>query len=316
LVDEHRFNERQVRGVSNFRSPQINWCRAIALVAGTGLALIPAASSQSNPAAPGSAASGLASPASSANAASPAAFSYEVVSVKPSNPVGAQGVEMWWRSTPDGFSAMGTTVENLMIDAFGLLLTDQIVNLPAWGSSDRIDIEAKMDDDTAAAFKKLSKDEKRSRDEQMLQSVLADRFQLKTHHETRDLPIYELVVAKSGLKMTASPEKTTSGWSMGRGQFSGHAVPLDNFVFSLSNEVSRLVVNKTGLTGNYEITLKWTPDEMRASADSSNAASPAPGESGPSIFAALEEQLGLKLVSTKGPVDVIVVDHVERPSEN
>jgi len=243
-------------------------------------------------------------------------FAYEVVSVKPSKPAAAQGVQMWWRTTPDGFSASGTTVENLMVDAFGLLLTDQIVNLPAWGSSDRLDIEAKMDEDTSAAFKKLSKDEKRSQNEQMLQSMLADRFQLKVHHETRDLPIYELVAAKSGLKMTESPGKTNSGWSMGNGSFQGKAVPIDSFVFSLSNEVSRLVVNKTGLKGNYEIALKWAPDEMRASADASNAASSSSADSGPSIFAALEEQLGLKLVSSKGPVDVIVVDHIERPSQN
>jgi uncharacterized protein (TIGR03435 family) len=211
---------------------------------------------------------------------------------------------------------MGTTVQNLMISAFGLLMPEQIVNLPAWGSSGGFDIDAKMDEDTAAAYKKLSRDEKRSQHEQMLQSLLADRFQLKFHHETRDLPIYELVTAKGGPKMTESPDKTNSGWTMGRGSFAGKAVPIDSFVFSLANEVGRLVVNKTGLAGNYEIDLKWTPDEMQASANPSGSGSTASSESGPSIFAALEEQLGLKLVSTKGPVDVIVVDHLDHPSEN
>jgi uncharacterized protein (TIGR03435 family) len=82
-------------------------------------------------------------------------------------------------------------------------------------------------------------------------------------------------------------------------------MPLDSVANSLSNETGRIVIDKTGLTGNYDLTLKWTPEQQRTADDS-----------GPSVFTALEEQLGLKLVPAKGPVDTIVVDHIERPSEN
>jgi uncharacterized protein (TIGR03435 family) len=86
---------------------------------------------------------------------------------------------------------------------------------------------------------------------------------------------------------------------------------MEGIVFGLSNIVGRQVIDKTGLTGNYDFKLTWTPDEMSATPDSS-----ASGDSGPSIFAAIEDQLGLKLVSAKGPVEVIVVDHIEKPSAN
>ncbi len=92
---------------------------------------------------------------------------------------------------------------------------------------------------------------------------------------------------------------------MSQSQFTAKAIDMKSLIFSLSNDVGRIVLDQTGLTGKYDFTLKWTPDGQQETADS-----------GPSIFAALEEQLGLKLVSAKGPVDTIVVDRVEKPSPN
>jgi len=244
------------------------------------------------------------SPVSTA-AASANLPAYDIVSVKPHKSDSASGTVSYWRSAKDGFTATGETVEELMMNAFDLTMPDQISGLPGWADSEQFDVQTKMDDDTVAAMQKLPPKERGHQQDLMLQSMLADRFGLKVHHETRELPTYDLVIAKGGLKMKAAPADLHSGWSMGNGRFEGKSVPIDSLVYGLSNTVGRVVTNKTGLTGNYGITLKWTPDGQQETADS-----------GPSIFAALEEQLGLRLVAAKGPVDTIVVDHLEKPSPN
>jgi len=240
------------------------------------------------------------SPVSTA-AASTKLPAYDIVSVKPHKSSSGGGV----RIAPDGEYIEGTTVSNLIMNAYELTMPSQISDLPAWADSDEFDIEAKMDEYTTAAIQKLPQDERWREQDLMMQALLADRFQLKVHHETRELPVYDLVIAKGGPKMKAAPADLHSGWSMGNGRFEGKSVPIDSLVYGLSNTVGRVVTNKTGLTGNYGITLKWTPDGQQETADS-----------GPSIFAALEEQLGLRLVAAKGPVDTIVVDHLEKPSPN
>ena len=108
----------------------------------------------------------------------------------------------------------------------------------------------------------------------------------------------------------------------GRGDLTMDAVTLERFADVLSRQIGHVVVNKTGLKGNYDFTLQWTPDEgpgamakVQTDAGPGTVAPPLPGSSGPSIFTAIQEQLGLKLESTKGPLDVIVIDHIERPSE-
>jgi uncharacterized protein (TIGR03435 family) len=100
---------------------------------------------------------------------------------------------------------------------------------------------------------------------------------------------------------------------MSNGYITGQAIAMHTFVFNLSNEIGHQVVDDTGLTNNYDLTLTWAPDEMRASSASDSAAG---ADTGPSIFAAVQEQLGLKLMPSKGPVDVVVIDHIERPTEN
>lgn len=242
------------------------------------------------------------------SAADGKAFVYDVVSVKPYKPDSGTGVTMWWRTTKAGFSAAGLTLEALMMGAYGLLTTDQIEGLPSWGDSAQFTIDAKMDEDMAAAFQKLSPKDRNRQRMLMQRSILEDRFQLKAHHETRERPIYELVVAKSGSKLKETDSATPGGYSMGSGKLTGKGIEVTTLTYSLSNEVGRYVIDKTGLAGKYDMDLKWTPDDEGPGHESADA--------GPSIFTALEEQLGLKLVAAKGPVDTIVVDHVEKPSEN
>ncbi len=219
---------------------------------------------------------------------------------------------MWMNTTPDGFSSRGFDLKSLMFNAFPIVVPDQLVGLPSWASSDYYTVDAKMDEETAAAFRKLPRDQNRQVSNQMMQAMLADRFKLKFHKETRELPIYNLVVAKGGLKIETTPEGKSTGYSMGSGKLSGNGIELDSLCFSLSNEMGRIIVNKTGLAGRYNIDLKWQPDSMAAgSSNSSSADAPLPD-----LLTALQEQLGLKLEPAKGPVDVYVIDHIEKPSEN
>jgi uncharacterized protein (TIGR03435 family) len=148
--------------------------------------------------------------------------------------------------------------------------------------------------------------------------------------------MYALVVAKNGPKFQEAkvdatypngikgPDGVARGgmMRMSSGELTAQGIPIANLVGTLSRQLGRKVVDKTGLTGNYDFTLHWTPDPGEAQPFKGPVGGPpgvdtaAPSDSGPSIFAALQEQLGLKLESQKGPVEIIVVDHVEKPSEN
>jgi uncharacterized protein (TIGR03435 family) len=227
---------------------------------------------------------------------------YDVISVERSK----SGEGMQVATRPDSFSGRNVTLWELIYNAYDVRPADPVKGLPGWAGSTRFDVEAKMDDGTFAALQKLPQQQRSQCRRLMLQSLLADRFQLRTHHETAEHPIYELVIANSGLKFKESQSSKSEGW-VGGGQIHYLSSPISSLAFTLSNEadVGRLVVDKTGLAGHYDITLTWTPDEGLGADDA-----------GPSIFTALEEQLGLKLVPAKGPVDTIVVDHAEQPSPN
>ena len=165
----------------------------------------------------------------------------------------------------------------------------------------------------------------------MLQTLLADRFQLKIHKELRELPVYALQIGKNGPKLepsrgsgcfdpVADPKAfivpTTlpcGGFRNASNQMAGAKITMSHFTANLSKYVGRAVVDKTGLDGAYDITLQWTPDETQAFLATGP---PAADASGPSIFSAVQEQLGLRLESQKGPVDVLVIDHAEKPDAN
>jgi uncharacterized protein (TIGR03435 family) len=293
---------------------------------------------------------------------------YEVASIKPTKSASGNGFfRMGFSYTPDGFSAENVNVMMLLQSAYGVG-KDRFGPLPDWFNSEHYDIEAKMDGEAAEALKKLNKDDLKIVRQKMLRALLADRFKLAIHTETKDLPIYNLVIAKSGLKMQESkPEdpatkdskdsalnnavnqaKSANGpvafsnsgapgksisigpggggtvsFSSTRGggmrSSSGKGVPIDNLLNTLTGAVGRPVIDKTGLTGKYDYKLEYAADNPQASApggDSTGAAAPDSEPSGPNIFTAVQEQLGLKLESGKGPVAIYMIDHVEKPSEN
>jgi bla regulator protein blaR1 len=230
------------------------------------------------------------------------------------------------------FYATGVTLKMLLHTAYDVE-ESQISGGPSWLSSDRYDIQAKADSSVDDALRKLSPEQGTLAKQRMLQKLLSDRFKLTLSHETKDLPVYTLVVAKNGPKLQESKDDVSGAngprgpnghlMRMERGQLNGQGVPIAFLVQQLSQQLGRNVVDKTGLKGNYDFTLQWTPDESRAAMsnggdDSKQGAdnTPLPDSSGPSLFTALQEQLGLKLESQKGPVEIIAIDHIEKPTEN
>ena len=261
--------------------------------------------------------------------------SFEVASIKPNRSADLGRRIMF---LPGRLNATGITVKFLISMAYGVK-EFQVSGGPGWIDSQRYDIDAKQEDSQTEEENKLPPDQMREHNQLMIQALLADRFKLQVSHTTKELPVYALVVAKNGPKLPqAKPGDTYpngikgpdgvahAGMFMmrrGGGELTGQGVPLANLVMMLSQQLGRTVLDQTGLKGNYDIHLKWTPDESQAAMFSGPAGpkppadTPAPPEtSGPSIFTALQEQLGLKLDSTKGPVEIIVIDHVEQPSEN
>ncbi len=251
---------------------------------------------------------------------------FDVVSVKQNKSADGRMRIMF---TPDGYSATNVSAKQLIQMAYGIR-QDLISGGPGWVESAGYDFDAKVAGPDVDALKKLSPEQRRS----MLQPALTDRFKLKVHTETKQLPVFELVVAKGGSKLKeASPSDTYANgikgpdgvarggmMRFGPGQLTAQAVPMTSLVNMLSQQLHQTVIDKTGLTGKYDLELNWTPDQgsepMFKGTDGSQHAEPAPDSSGPSIFTAIQEQLGLKLQSAKGPVETLVIDHVEMPSEN
>lgn len=242
-----------------------------------------------------------------ASAASPV---FEVATIKPNK----TGNGRWkMEFTPDGLTAMDVSLRYAIKDAYGIYDDRRWSGGPAWLDSDKWDIEAKFD---VSEFKEPTLEQRRS----MLQALLADRFKLVIHHEIRESPVYALVLAKKGPKFQASkPENIINSEEYGKVchllrsrpgdmAFQGCSMPELVSILSLYPDVGRIVVDQTGLTDRYDFELRWRRDITSPSAtlDSSE----------PSIFTALQEQLGLKLKSTTAPLDTLVIDHVEMPSEN
>ena len=254
---------------------------------------------------------------------------FEVASIKPNK--SGTGMTML-QTTPVGFSASNISLKAVIQHAYGVE-ENQILGAPSWVGSERYDIEAKVSSSDTDALHDLNPYQRRL----MLQPLLADRFQLKVHTELRDFPVLVLVVAKGGPKLhEAKPGDTypngLKGFDGGGGpgmmlmrpgQLTAQGVDLSFVAKQLSQQLGRTVQDKTGLTGKYDFTMQWKPDRD----PSPMPGAPEPGQQGPgatlstdsseaSIFTAVQEQLGLKLESRKAPVEVLVIDHVEAPSEN
>lgn len=218
-----------------------------------------------------------------------------------------------------GLTATGVTLTMLIMNAYRVA-GYQIVGAPSWAATERWDIEARIvPDKTDGVRGVLKRDELNA----LLRRLLEDRFELKTHRQSKKLPAYALVVAKGGPKLTAhaAADAGRPQERFGFGSASASNVPIPDLARQLSLGLGRPVLDRTGLQGRYDFTLEWTPapGEFTAAAIGlpPRAEPPPPADPNrPSIFSALEEQLGLRLKSTKAPVEILVIDRVERASEN
>ena len=254
--------------------------------------------------------------------------SFEVASVKP-NRSGSERAPS--QILPGGrFTATNNTVRDLILNAYGLFASpDRLPGGPSWIDSERYDIDARAE---AGAIPpgtppKILWEKTRL----MLRALLADRFHLAIRSETKEMPIYELTVAAGGIKLQksirdcdASPT-ACHGASGGPRQLTFLGVDMYDIALILTSRVGRPVVDKTGLPGIFDLTLQWNPfaDRIQPLEAPEKPAGTNPKEGGsrdlstlPSLGTALEQQAGLKLVSKKGPVEVFVIERIERPVEN
>ena len=269
------------------------------------------------------------------SAANAPKFEYEIASIKQNNSVTDNRPVMNY--TADGYIATGVPLIMFIQSAYGIFDTDRISGASSWLNSERFDIDAKMDGTLIDALKNLSPADRTLARQQMLQKLLADRFKLTIHREAKELPAYTLVIAKTGSKLQegrpgdtyANGYRDSGGRGgpgtvqlKGRGALIAQGAPIANLAGMLSWLLGHNVVDKTGLTGKYDFTLQWTPDEgespmlSNAAGGAPNVQSPPPDPNGPSLSMALQDQLGLKLESKKELVEIIVIDHIERPSGN
>jgi len=254
---------------------------------------------------------------------------FEVASIKPAAP-DSQGTFIQFQP-PNGLRVTNMPVRFLIRFAYDVQ-DFQISAGPGWIKSDRYDIQAKAENAADSQTvpddpRKLTDDQRKTMNEQMrerMRTLLSDRFQLQIHKETKEAPVYALVVAKGGPKLKENPGTAGGRQGIGMrpgGQANGTAAPLALLANLLSNVLSRPVIDRTGLTGKYDFELKWTPDAGQEIGPPGGlppgvVPPPPPDPNGPTIFTALQEQLGLRLESAKGPMEMIVVDRVEKPSEN
>jgi uncharacterized protein (TIGR03435 family) len=263
-------------------------------------------------------------------------LSFEVASVRPNS--SPDDKKMMLGAQPGGrFTAINVPISVLIRSAYGLQ-EFQLVGGPEWMSTDRFDIVAKGDRDFPVPVPGGAPNPAQL----MLRSLLRERFKLVLRRETREMPIYALVRARDAGKLGSELKPSTAdcealgaargrgsapqfkpgerpvcGIRMGYGELAGGGFPLSSLASSLVQTVERTVVDRTGLAGNFDFYVKWTPDTLPPGVSRDrpfrmNGVEIDP--SGPSIFTALQEQLGLRLEPTRGPVDVLVVDHVERPT--
>lgn len=227
---------------------------------------------------------------------------FEEASIKPGDP-NSQGSST--NSSPGRFVARNVTVKRLIGRAYDVE-PYQIEGGPKWIESEKFTVNAKLEDEDA---KSSSREERMKILRAALRNMLEERFQLETHHESKTMPCFALVVAKGGPKLHEVEAKGGSSWNSNRGVLTANRTTMESLGSILAGVVDRPVKDRTGLTGFYELKLEWSPENGMGEEK--------PGQStGPSIFTALREQLGLKLESTKAPIQMLVVDRAEKPTEN
>ena len=205
-----------------------------------------------------------------------------------------------------------------MLFQFAFALPEaRIVGGPDWLNSIKFDIEAQADSSVDDRLRALSIEQAKLLKQKMVQALLADRFKLIDHMETRELPVYALVAAKGGPKLQPSKSNgVTIDSSKNRIDIRGGDNTVSLLAAELSKWLGRVVIDKTGILGRYDVALSWSPGDGASAPPSVNSAISTAADSGPSIFTAIQEQLGLKLESGRGPVEVLVIDTIEMPSAN
>lgn len=233
-------------------------------------------------------------------------LAFDVASIKPSNP---EERNSRFNIVPGGgINVVNVPVRRLIEFAYDAR-ESQIQGGPGWIGNTAYDIVARVEKAGGPAeLSKMTDNERRTLESQIRQrtrALLEDRFQLKIRRETREMPILALAVARGGLKIKpgADGDQRPPNMRMGPGTLSAQRIPFQIFAQSLSRLTSKTVVDETGAAGAFDFQLEWAPDLV-------------PDAEGPSLYTALQEKLGLRLEPKKGPVDVIVIERVEKPSEN
>jgi uncharacterized protein (TIGR03435 family) len=251
---------------------------------------------------------------------------FEVTSIRRNNSGPVSGSI---RNLPDGLVVSNAPLKTLLKDAYGFssfnnFEDDRILGAPDWVKSDRYDIQAKVSEADIAAISKLSKDQRLA----MIQPLLADRFKLKARIEVRNALVYRLVIAKNGPKLKLwkpgeasklnfqAEDDSKTKLFMQPGLLMAEADTMMSLASALQWEMHRTVLDQTGLKGKYDFTLKWMSDEPRDPDQPTDSQIPPPDPNYPPIFTAIKEQLGLKLESGEGALEFLVIDHIERPSQN
>lgn len=225
---------------------------------------------------------------------------FEVASIKPSDP---KGFSAPLDVGPKSFGAMGMSLDVLIQWAYDVR-DFQVTGGPDWLRSARYDVQAKAGDSTSESQIRL-----------MLQALLADRCQLQLHREMKEFSGYALTIAKNGLKLQAAKETNRSNIQIRSGTLSGFGAPMVTLAKALTVLLERPVLDKTGVDGKYDFKLEYDPSTV-FSREAALGNPPAPVVGASSIFTALQEQLGLRLDSQKGPLEILVIDGLEKPSEN
>ncbi len=232
---------------------------------------------------------------------------FDVATVKPSKP--DQPGKMF-RVEGRRFTTLNTTLTDMIDFAYGTH-PKQIVNAPAWINEDKFDIAATPDIDGAPNDRQWKG---------MIQKMLAERFQLKFHKDTRELAAYTLTVAKTGPKLEKSQQQgdgLPGLWFSQLGNLHVTNAKMEDFSHLMQEAVlDRPVVDQTSLQGRWNFNLKWTPDETQFAGMGVKVPTTEAADAPPPLFTAIQEQVGLRLDATRTPVPVLVVDHVEKPSEN
>ena len=236
---------------------------------------------------------------------------FDVVSIVPVKDFNSTG----YNYSPDGYWAKALPVSSSIEEAYGVYESYRIVGLPGWAKSLLYNINAKVDGDNLTEYERYTHDQRRV----MIQGLLADRFNLKTHFETKKVPIYVLKVSSKGPKVSESASASGGPANdidcLAKGTSRVGFLPVEHCSMSglariLTHIIGYQVTDQTGLTDRYDFELTWSPDTIMNPVDHDQDEA----AGGPSIFTAIQNELGLKLQSSKGSVDILVVDHIELPS--